>query len=80
MEERHKTGRFVLKISLGCSNKNKNGCFVLKIGLGCRNKNKNGCFVLFRLESAVYSGEMPKEKEGNVKRRGKPAVKEANGG
>ncbi|MBO4924809.1 MAG: hypothetical protein J5382_11915 [Bacteroidales bacterium] len=78
-EEKHKTGRFVLKTAIGCRNKNKKGCFVLKIGLGCRNKNKNGCFVLFRLESTAYfgemqekcrrnAGEMPKEKEGNARR------------
>ena len=53
---------------------------MLKIAIGCRNKNKKGCFVLFRLESAAYFGEIPKEGEGNTKRRGKPKVKEANGG
>jgi hypothetical protein len=79
-EEKHKTGRFVLKTAIGCRNKNKKGCFVLKIGLGCRNKSKKGCFVLFQLESAAYSGEISKEGEGNTKRRGKPKVKEANGG
>ena len=60
--------------------KHKTGCFVLKTAIGCRNKNKNAFFVLFRLESATYSGEIPKEGEGNTKRRGKPKVKEANGG
>ena len=53
---------------------------MLKIAIGCRNKNKKGCFVLFRLESAAYFGEIAKEGEGNTKRRGKPTVKEANGG
>ncbi len=70
----------MLKTAIGCRNKNKKGCFVLKIGLGCRNKSKKGCFVLFQLESAAYSGEISKEGEGNTKRRGKPKVKEANGG
>ena len=70
----------MLKTAIGCRNKNKNDCFVLKIAIGCRNKSKKGCFVLFRLESATYSGEIPKEGEGNTKRRGIPKVKEANGG
>jgi hypothetical protein len=70
----------VLKTAIECRNKNKNDCFVLKIAIGCRKKSKKGCFVLFRLESAAYFGEIPKEGEGNTKRRGKPKVKEANGG
>ena len=73
-EEKHKTGCFVLKTAIGCRNKNKKGCFVLKKGLECRNKNKNAFFVLFRLESAVYFGEMSKEnvektQEDRAKRR-----------
>ena len=70
------SGRIKLRIKV---EKHKTGRFVLKIAIGCRNKNKNAFFVLFRLESAAYFGEIPKEGEGNTKRRGKPTVKETNG-
>ena len=69
----------MLKTAIECRNKNKNDCFVLKIAIGCRNKNKNDCFVLFRLESAAYFGEIPKEGEGNTKKKGQMKVNEENG-